>query len=141
MGSTYDDLPDHEGYALRGDDASWRATCSCGWSEDPVHVQSLDDEIDGYDAAVDRWSTAHARPLLERAVPFEIAELIEETRRALVRLVNERPQAAALALEGINRWTAVLRQRTGVEVPSPSVSERLDALQRRAQRDFPRLGR
>lgn len=133
MGSVYDDLPGHEGYAVRDEKDRWVPACSCGWSDQP--------EADDYDAAVDRWDSAHARQLLDRAVPLDIADLVEDARRALVRLVDERPQAAALALDGINRWSAVLRQRTGVEVGAPSVSERLDALQRRARRDGPRLGR
>ena len=141
MGAIYDDLPGHEGFAVREHDhgvAAWFGACGCGWRDDRAYA--ADDA--GYEAAVDRWDIMHAAPLVARAVPTDVAELVEQARRAVARLARTRPHAAAVALDGIERWCAGLR-REGVmaEPRPPTVQERFDAFAERARAERPRLGR
>lgn len=138
MGAFYDDLPGHEGFGLRDEDnAAWVAACSCGWRDHQPHPV---DEA-GYEAAVDRWDAHHAAPLLEHAVPADVADFIEATRQAVADLARRRPRAAATAVDGLSRWCAVLRRTAGIEAGAPTVQERLDALVERSRRDGRRLGR
>lgn len=140
MGVEYDDLPGHEGYAIRHErDDAWTAACSCGWRDDHRHHGNGND---GYDDAVDRWDTLHAKPLLERAVPMEVAELVTDLRRAVSTLAKQRPLAAAAVLEQLERWQAALNSRVVAVAPkSPTIQERLDALATRAARPGRGLGR
>ena len=138
MGSIYDDLPGHEGFALHEQqDSSWVAACSCGWRDDHGHP----DAEGGYEAAVDRWDALHASPLLEQTVPGDVVELVGEAQRAVAELARRRPRAAATALDGISRWCAARRRTAGIETGGPTVRERLDALVDRARADDRRLGR
>lgn len=137
MGAFYDDLPGHEGFGFRANDrAAWVPACSCGWRDNETF--GADDA--GYEAAVDRWDTRHAAPLLEQAVSTDVADLVEATRRAVADLARRRPRAAATALDGISRWCATLRRAAGIESGAPTVQERLDALVERSRRDGPRRG-
>jgi len=140
MGAIYDDLPGHEGYAVRDERArGWTAACSCGW-RDHDHEYGVGNE--GYDAAVERWDTLHANPLLERAVPVEVAELVTELRRAVAALARQRPLAAASVLDQLERWRGALAV-LGVDAAprALTVQERLDALAARSARGDRRLGR
>lgn len=138
MGAVYDDLPGHEGFGLRDEvGAAWVAACSCGWRD---HERHPVDEA-GYEAAVDRWDAQHAAPLLEHAVPADVADLVEAARRAVADLAGRRPRAAATALDEISRWCAALRRTAGIEAGAPTVQQRLDALVERSRRNPPRLGR
>jgi len=138
MGALYDDLPGHEGFALRErEDTAWVAACACGWRDDRCHP----DGEAGYETAVDRWDALHAGPLLERAVPHDVVELVREAQRAIAELARRRPRAAATALDGISRWCAALGRTAGVETTGPEVQERLDALVDRGRADDRGLGR
>lgn len=132
MGAVYDDLPDHEGYAVRDGNAAWVAACSCGWHDDRTHTA----EEDGYQAAIDRWDAIHAAPLLERAVPLHVAALVREAQRAVTELAGHRPRSAATVLDGISRWCAALRRTAGIETGA-----RLDAFVDRSRADGRTLGR
>lgn len=138
MGAIYDDLPGNEDFAFhtRGD-TSWVAACSCGWRDDRSH---RDGEATD-EAAVRRWDALHAAPLLERAVPREIVELVGEAQRVVAELARHRPQAAATALDEISRWCAGLRRTAGIDAGTPTVQERLDALVDRARANGRSLGR
>lgn len=138
MGALYDDLPGHEGFALHErEDTSWVAACSCGWRDDRSHP----DGEAGYETALDRWDALHAGPLLERAVPRDVVELVGEAQRAVAELARRRPRAAATALDGISRWCAALRRTAGIQTEALTVQERLDALVDRARANDRRLGR
>ncbi len=126
VGTTYDDLPGHEGYAARRLPdrtltASWTSEtatfdsyvprCECGWTG-----EGHDPTEEGYDEAVNEWDRRHAQPLLARAVPPAVADLIASVKSALEQLAEERPLAAAEALGRLGRWAdaaaARLRGRT-----------------------------
>ncbi len=140
MGAVHDDLPDHEGYAVRprpdptlttaspdhtARSMGWVAACSCGWRDRRAY--SADES--GYQAAVDRWDSHHAAPMLERTVPADVADLVEHTRRAVARLAETRPRAASALLDSIDQWSAAIRKRTVArDVASPTVQQRLGAL-------------
>ncbi len=123
MGTTYDDLPGHEGHtARRLPDgtltSSWTSEtatfdsyvprCECGWTG-----EGHDPTEEGYDKAVDEWDRRHAQPLLARAVPPAVADLIASVKSALEQLSEERPLAAVEALGRLDRWadTAATRFR------------------------------
>lgn len=152
MGVFYDDLPGHEGYAAGRladgtsttttgpgvDFVGWMGACSCGWLDE--HTHGADE--DGRETALDRWDHVHAVPLLERAVPRHVEELVEQVRRAVAALADDRPHAAADVLERIDRWSRALRAdgaSRGDQVSS--VQQRLDAFADRARRGPPTLGR
>lgn len=83
MGAVYDDLEDHEGYAMRRlpdgtltsswalDTAafgSYVAACECdGRGGDHAPTAA------GYEDAVDEWDRRHAQPLVARAVPANVS--------------------------------------------------------------------
>jgi hypothetical protein len=149
MGAVYDDLPGHEGFALcRLADGShttdvttgfagWTAGCGCGWRDD--HLHSPDE--DGYEATLDRWDDRHASPLLERAVPAMVENLVRQTRRAVAQLAETRPAAAASLLDRIDKWSDSLRERMASRSATGlTVQQRLDAVARQA-RHGPRIGR
>lgn len=114
MGAIYDDLEDHEGYAERRlpDDsltASWTAAtvefsgyiaaCACGW-----HGAEYPPTADGASAALDEWDEIHAQPLLAKAVPSELRDMIREVKRSLSRLAEERPLAGVTAVQEFVCW-------------------------------------
>jgi len=121
MGAVYDDLPDHEGYAAE-DDGRHVAACSCGWHDDASGSTS------DYEAAIDRRDQQHATELLRRAVPGEIASLVDDIRRAVANLARTRPQAAGIVLDQLDRTVTQLRQRAqDVDRGVPTVGQRLQA--------------
>lgn len=133
MGTIYNDLPDHEGYAARklGDGtmtSSWTAAtaafeayvakCGCGWTGG--HHPSSEE---GYEQALDEWAERHAQPLLERAVPASVAECIADVKAAVEQLGKVRPLAGLEALSQLDRWTeaAVARLRGGLGLSGTGV--------------------
>lgn len=109
MGTFYDDLPGHEGYATRttsdGDGGpissplAYLAACSCGWtggSHPPADA--------GYEAAIDDWDRHHAAPLLAEAVPAAVLDAIGAAQRAVADLTRQRPAAGIKALRSMASW-------------------------------------
>lgn len=149
MGVFYDDLPGHEGYAAGRladgtsttttgpgvDLVGWMGACSCGWLDE--HTHGADE--DGREAALDRWDHVHAVPLLGRAVPRHVEELVEQVRRAVAALADDRPHAAADVLENRRMEPGAASRRSqsrrpGLEHPAtarrlrgPSLSRPADA--------------
>ncbi len=118
MGTIYDDLDGHEGYAARrlpdGTLAgSWTATtasfsayvpkCECGW-RGTDHAQTEE----GYEEAMDEWDGLHAQPLLAKAVPLEVRERVHDAEQSLNELSKERPLAALEALRDLAGWTQIV---------------------------------
>lgn len=121
MGAVYDDLPGHEGYAV-DHDGLHLAACSCGWRDDDPG--STTDP----DAAIERWDRRHAAALLEQAVPREVAELVENTRRAVAHLARTRPRAAGVVLDQLDRTVSQLRGLgNDFGRTTPTVRQRLQA--------------
>src|SRR4051812_23360287 len=98
MGVTYDDLPDHEGYA-RADHHGNIACCSCGWTGGTFRADEA-----GREAAIGDSDDRQAAVLLESAVPAAIADMVAETRRALRQLQQDRPVAGDNALRELHAW-------------------------------------
>lgn len=110
MGTFYDDLPGHEGYAATrapdGDGgptqsapSAYVAGCTCGWagaSHPPTEV--------GYEAALGDWDRRHALPLLAEAVPPAVSDAIGVAQRAVADLTRERPAAGVKALRAMASW-------------------------------------
>ena len=119
MGTVYDDLPTHEGYTIDHHDGHLGA-CSCGWQDDQPAAD--------LDAAVDRWDQHHAGPLLERAVPRQLADTIDAAERGLAELVRVRPHAALEVLDRLDRRLIQLRAAVS-DAPDrqPTVADRLAA--------------
>ena len=106
MGVTYDDLPDHEGYA----EAKRRANvacCSCGWRGGTFREGDA-----GREAAIGEWRVTHVAGLLRSCVPAPTADLVAETRRALDQLSEHRPEAAEKVLRELRDWAAAALTRT-----------------------------
>lgn len=117
MGTFYDDLPGHEGYAAaRAPDADggptpsapsvYVAACTCGWagaSHPPTEV--------GYEAALGDWDRRHAVPLLAEAVPAAVSDAIGAAQRAVADLTRERPAAGIKALRSMASWAESLLTR------------------------------
>src|SRR4051794_40401083 len=97
MGVTYDDLPDHAGYA-RADHHENIACCSCGWTGGTFRADEA-----GREAAIGDWDDRHAAVLLQSAVPAAI-DMVAETRRALRPLQRDRPAAGDNALRELHAW-------------------------------------
>ncbi len=125
MGSIYDDLEGHEGYAARrladgtltatwtSATASFRsyvAACNCGWNggEHPPTEH-------GHEAAIDEWDVRHAQPLLAQAVPRELKDMIGEVKLAVSELVADRPAAGTRVLHELSTWAAATVERTRSE--------------------------
>lgn len=126
MGALYDDLEGHEGYAARRlpdgtVTASWTAAtaefsayiaaCACGWygTDHPPTEE-------GSDGAIDEWDEMHARPLLARAVPRKVINLMRELRGELGQLAKERPEAAVKVAREVAAWAdATLTRVTGAQ--------------------------
>lgn len=135
MGTFYDDLPGHEGYAaaraLDGDGertparpSVYVAACSCGWagaSHPPTEV--------GCEAALGDWDQRHAVPLLAEAVPAAVADAIGVAQRAVADLTRERPAAGIKALRSMASWAESALTR----LPGPA-TERLATPLRRPRR-------
>ncbi len=138
MGATYDDLPGHEGYAERrlpdgtltgswtnrtATFVSYVSKCECGWTG-----QGHDPTEEGYEEAVDEWDRRHAQPLLKRAVPPTVTDLIASVKDAVEQLAKERPLAAIEALGRLDRWadaaTASLGGRTRSAEAEPETTNR-----------------
>lgn len=121
MGAVYDDLLGHEGYAL-DHEGLHLAACSCGWRDDDPGSTT------DHDAALDRWDRRHASGLLEQAVPREVAELVEDTRRAVAHLARTRPRAAGIVLDQLDRTVSQLRGLAhDFDRTTPTVRQRLQA--------------
>jgi hypothetical protein len=121
MGAVYDDLPGHEGYAV-DHDGLHLAACSCGWRD---HGPGSTTD---HDAAIERWDRRHASGLLVQAVPREIAELVEDTRRAVAHLARNRPRAAGVVLDQLDGTVSQLRSLAhDFDRTTPTVRQRLQA--------------
>lgn len=121
MGALYDDLEGHEGYPARrlpdgtltaswtaatAEFSSYIAACACGWygTDHPPTEK-------GSDGAIHEWDEMHARPLLARAVPRKVTDLMRELRGELSQLANERPLAAVKVAREVAAWTEVTLSR------------------------------
>lgn len=138
MGTIIEDLSDHEGFGARrlldgSLTGTWTretarfdahvAACGCGWQGEQAHPPTEA----GYEAAVDEWERAHARPLLAETVPTDVASTIREVKQAIGDLLRERPKAAARALDDLGTWTVLVRRKLDPPPVDP-VRRRLDSL-------------
>lgn len=114
MGSVYEDLEGHEGYATRRlpdgtMTSSWTAetaaftsyvaACECDWrggDHAPTEV--------GYDEALDEWDRRHAQPLVAQAIPRNVKEMLCAMKQVLADLVDERPAAGLKAVHEVEEW-------------------------------------
>jgi hypothetical protein len=138
MGTTYDDLDGHEGYAMRRlpdgtMTASWSmqtaefkcyvAACSCRWrGADHPPTEA------GHDEAIDEWDRDHARPLLAQAVPPLVRQLLDDVKRAVAGLGEERPAAGRKAARELADWATAAEARLGPSA-APSRRKRRNAAQ------------
>lgn len=129
MGVTYDDLEGHEGYDARrlpdgsitvswtaatASFTSYVAACDCGW-QGSDHAPTEEGRLE----ALDDWDEHHARPLLALVVPQELTETMTALKRALSRLGEERPPAAAKAVKELAHWAeATLSRLEGARRPA-----------------------
>lgn len=121
MGAVYDDLPGHEGYAVEHG-RRHVAACSCGWRDHDIGAAG-DPE-----AATERWDEHQAAGLLERAVPQEVTDLVDDTRRAVAHLARVRPNAAGVVLDQLDRAISQLRGLAhDADRTTPTVGQRLHA--------------
>lgn len=128
MGSIYDDLPGHEGYAssMAADEGqAYVAACSCGWAG-----ASHPPTDEGYDAALDEWDQRHAGPLLAEAVPATVLEAIGAAQRAEADLTRERPAAGSKALRSMASWAEATQRR----VAGPAAERSAPGPRRRPRR-------
>lgn len=98
MGTTYDDLPDHEGHT-RPHGHGCLSACSCGWTGTTHYDTAV-----GRDAALQEWNDHHAKPLLQTTVPWHLADQITDLKAALIDLARERPAAARDAVQDLVSW-------------------------------------
>ncbi|HVM14538.1 MAG TPA: hypothetical protein VM287_09425 [Egibacteraceae bacterium] len=132
MGTSYGDLEDHEGYAMRrlpdgtmtgswtpqtAEFTSYVAACSCLWrgaSHPPTEA--------GHEEALDEWDRHHARPLLAQAVPPRVRELLYDVKRVVAALGEERPAAGRTAARELAAWASAAAARLGqsAEPPPPA---------------------
>ena len=141
MGTIYDDLEGHEGYALRrlpdgtltgawtaetSAFSSYVAACECRWTGGEYPATE-----DGYADAVDEWDDRHARPLLAQTVPAEVRHKISEMKQALVELVDQRPIAGLKAASELVTWAEALVARARVTRHGMIASESGDDPSRR----------
>lgn len=123
MGSIYDDLPGHEGYAssmAAGEGrptpsvpAAYVAACNCGWAG-----ASHPPTDEGHEAALDEWDQRHALPLLAEAVPPPVSDAIGVAQRAVADLTRERPAAGIKALRSMASWAESALMR----LPGPTAA-------------------
>lgn len=124
MGMIFEDLEDHEGYAARrlsdgtltstwtldtGAFEAYVGACSCGWSGTDAHPPT----DDGRTAAEDQWEHAHARPLLDAAVPARISDLVDNLQEETAELADHRPLAARAVAERLAAWSEHVLRLTG----------------------------
>ena len=126
MGSVYEDLDGHEGYAMRRlpdgtMTGSWTpetavfsayvAACECDWrGRDHAPTE------EGHEEAIDEWDRRHAQPLLAQAVPRNVRRLVRELKQVLEDLVDERPAAGVKAIREVAQWASAIEARaSGVE--------------------------
>ena len=133
MGSIYEDLEGHEGYAMRRlpdgtTTSSWTAetatftsyvaACECDWrigAHAPTEM--------GYDEALDDWDRRHAQPLVAQAIPGNVKEVLREMKRVLAALVDVRPAAGLRAVQEVEEWAKAAGARAmGPEHGAPSRS-------------------
>ena len=122
MGVILDDLYDHEGWpgrrlpdgtltgtwtAATADFIAYRPQCSCGWVG---HAEYPPNEA-GEDAALEEWERSHARPLLDRQIPGDLAADLTALRKRLNDIVDERPLAALGQARRLVKWADVLSER------------------------------
>ncbi|MDQ3106518.1 MAG: hypothetical protein M3Q68_01770, partial [Actinomycetota bacterium] len=88
------------------------AACSCGGTG---HHHA--DTERGRDLAIDDWDRAHAQPLLEVAIPRDVAAAISSARAAITELAATRPAAARQALHGLEQWTSANLDRSRLQRP------------------------
>lgn len=121
MGSVYDDLEDHEGYAMRrlpdgtttsswtADTAafsSYLAACECDWrgGDHPPTEE-------GYEEAIDEWDRRHAQPLVAQTIPGSVKGMLREMKQLLADLVDERPAAGLKAVQEVEEWAKSVSSR------------------------------
>jgi hypothetical protein len=107
MGTTYDDLPDHEGHTRRHGGGCLSA-CSCGWTGTTYYDTAV-----GRDAALQEWNDQHAKPLLQTTVPWHLADKITDLKAALIDLARQRPAAARSAVDGLRAWATWTLEQPG----------------------------
>lgn len=122
MGTILGDLYDHEGWASRrlpdgtltgtftaatADFRAYRPQCSCGW----VGQADYSPTEGGEDEALGEWERDHARPLLARQVPADLAADLSDVRRRLTELAEERPLAALEQARQLAKWADSLGER------------------------------
>ncbi len=127
MGTTLDDLYEHEGYAARKlPDGTLTGTWSAATKEFLAFVPacscsrrggSLDDYENWYgsteyppteageEAAIDEWERIHARPLLGSTLPVGLDDEVTELLHRLRTLAEQRPTAVLPTLRRIERAT------------------------------------
>ncbi len=121
MGSVYEDLDGHEGYAMRRlpdgtTTSSWTAetaafssyvaACECDWrggDHAPTEV--------GYDEAIDDWDRRHAQPLVAQAIPGNVKGMLRDMKQVLTDLVDERPAAGLKAVQEVEQWAKTVGAR------------------------------
>lgn len=135
MGSIYEDLEGHEGYAMRRlpdgtTTSSWTAetatftsyvaACECDWrggDHAPTDV--------GYDEALDDWDRRHAQPLVAQAIPGNVKAMLREMKGALADLVDVRPAAGLKAVQELEEWAKAAGARAmGPENAASGASSR-----------------
>ncbi|MEA2828509.1 MAG: hypothetical protein QOG43_2948 [Actinomycetota bacterium] len=126
MGSVYEDLEGHEGFAMRrlpdgtmtgswtaeaAVCSSYVAACECSWrGGDHAPTEK------GYEEAIGEWDRRHAQPLLAQAVPRNVRRVVREMKQILNDLVDERPAAGLRAIREVAQWAnAIDAQASGVE--------------------------
>ena len=130
MGAIYDALEGHEGYAMRRLPAgtvtsSWTvetapfgsyvAACKCDWRGGDHPPTSA-----GYEDAVDEWDRSHAQPLVARAIPANVQQMLHEIKQALADLVIERPAAGLKAVHDVEAWAKAIGARGMSPEQSPT---------------------
>jgi hypothetical protein len=135
MGSVYENLEGHEGFAMRRlpdgtTTSSWAveavfssyvAACECDWRGGDYAPTE-----EGYEEAIDEWDRRHAQPLVAQGVPRSVGRMIREMKQILNDLVDERPAVGVKALRDVPQWASAIEARASdVErVPAPRLSHR-----------------
>src|SRR5688500_5849846 len=121
MGSIYEDLEGHEGYAMRRlpdgtTTSSWTAetatftsyvaACACDWRGGEYAPTEV-----GRDEALGDWDRRHAQPLVAEAVPGNVKAMLREMKKVLADLVDVRPAAGLKAIQEIEEWAKAVGAR------------------------------
>lgn len=80
----------------------------------------------GRTAAEDQWEDAHAWPLLPAAVPGRVTELVDNLRKEIAELADDRPLAARTVAHRLATWSEHVLQRTA----TADLGHRLDGMGR-----------